>query len=274
MTEGRLTKEDVTGLTDKLQEYNEELVLKTGLSLKDIAMKSATASERKVNQAIGSNKIAVIRITAGQGIIENFAEAVQGMLAYMGANVFITDSSDVAGIAESIEQDCNIAFLADDKKFIALNFSLKKSVDNTEATASGYVSALNAMVKGLNGKEVLVIGGAGRVGWNAVLSLKKLGAKVAVVDPDWHKMMALFKKYEICVEKKLEEALKRYKIFFDATPARNLIHLNHIMPDTFIAAPGVPLGLTGGALTAVKERLIHDLLQIGVATMLVKVVSK
>ena len=266
----RLTKEDVMDVTRKLPEYDAELVRKTGLSLKEIAGRSAGLSEEQTRAAIGSYKVAVVRITSGQGIIENFAEAVKGILVHMGAEAFITRDSDVAGLAEGIEKTGDIAFLADDNRFIALNFPLKKVIDNVEATAKGYVSALEAMAKGLTNRRILVIGGAGRVGWNAVLSLKRKGAKVSVFDPDQNRMESLAKGHEIMIERNLEDALSRYKLLFDASPAVDIIKLKYITPETLIAAPGIPLGLTKEAYPVAKERLIHDVLEIGVATMLVK----
>ncbi len=266
----RLTKEDVMNVTRKLPEYDAELVRKTGLSLKEIARRSVEVSEEKARTAIGSHKVVVVRITSGQGIIENFAEAVKGILIHMGAEAFITRDSDVAGLAEGIEKGGDIAFLADDNRFVAMNFPLRKVIDNVEATAKGYVSALEAMAGGLIQRRVLVIGGAGRVGWNAVLSLKKRGAKVAVFDPNQDRVESLVKGHEITVERNLEEALSRYTLFFDASPAVNIIQSRHITLETLIAAPGIPLGLTEEAYSVGKEHLIHDVLEIGVAAMLVQ----
>lgn len=267
---GRLAKEDVMGVTQKLAAYDAELVRKTGLSLKEIARRSVGANEGKAEAAVGSHTVAVVRITSGQGVIENFAEAVKGILIHIGANAFITRDSDVAGLAEGVEKGADIAFLADDNRFIALNFSLRKVVDNVEATAKGYVSALQAMAGDLRQRDVLVIGGAGRVGWNAVLSLEKMGAKVAVFDLNQDRVELLVRGHEITVEGNLDEALSRYTIFFDASPAADIIQSKHIKPETFIAAPGIPLGLTEEAYSLVKERLIHDVLETGVATMLVQ----
>jgi pyrrolysine biosynthesis protein PylD len=267
---GRLTKKDVIGVTQKLPEYDAELDRKTGLSLKEIARRSVEVSEEKERAALGSHNVVVVRITSGQGVIDNFAEAVEGILIHMGAKAFIARNSDVAGLAEGIERSGDIAFLADDNRFIALNFPLREVIDNVEATAKGYVSALEAMAGGLTQRQVLVIGGAGRVGWNAVLSLEKRGAKVAVFDPNQDRMELLVKGHEISVERNLEEALSRYNLFFDASPAADIIQLKHITSETLIAAPGIPLGLTKEAYSVVKERLIHDVLEIGVATMLVQ----
>ena len=267
---GRLTKEDVREVTRKLPEYDAELVRKTGLSLKEIAGRSAEVSEKNARATIGLHRVVVVRITSGQGIIENFAEAVKGILIYMGAEAFITRDSDVAGLAEGIENKGDIVFLADDNRFIALSLPLGKIIDNAEATAKGYVTALEAMAGGLTQRQVLVIGGAGRVGWNAVLSLQKRGAKVAVCDPDQDRLKSLAEGHEITVESDLEEALGRYTVCFDASPADDIIQSHHITSETLIAAPGIPLGLAEEAYSMVKERLIHDVLEIGVATMLVQ----
>jgi len=265
-----LTKEDMMEVTQKLPAYDVELVRKTGLSLKEIARRSVEVSEEEARAAIGSHTVAVVSITSGQGAIENFAEAVKGILIHIGANAFITRDSDVAGLAEGVEKRADIVFLADDNRFIALNFPLRKAIDNVGATAKGYVSALEAMAGDLNQREVLVIGGAGRVGWNAVLSLEKKGARVAVFDPNQDRVESLVKGHEITVERNLEEALSRYTVFFDASPVANIIQSKHIKPETLIAAPGMPLGLNEEAYSLVKERLIHDILEIGVATMLVQ----
>ena len=266
----RLTKEDVREVARRLPEYDAELVRKTGLSLQQIAGRTVGVGEGGASVATHSQNAAVVRIASGQGIIEDFAEAVQAILIHVGAEAFIAEEKDVAGLAEAIERKADIVFLADDDRFIALNPALRRIADNGEATAKGYVSALEAMAGGLTQRRVLVIGGAGHVGWNAVLALEGKGAKVAIFDPDQDKVESLVRGHEIAVEKDLEEALRRSTLFFDASPAADIIRLRHIMSDTLIAAPGIPLGLTDEAYSVVKERVIHDMLEIGVATMLVQ----
>lgn len=268
----RLKKEDIVNVRQKLPGYDADLARKTGLSLIEIATRSIEDGDEKVRAAIGSHTVAVVPITSGQGVIEGFVEAVEGILIHIGANAFITRDNDIAGLAEGIEKCADIAFLADDNRFVALNFALRRIIDNSEATAKGYVSALEAMAGDLSKREVLVLGGAGGVGWNAVLSLKKKGAKVAVFDPNQKKVESLVRGNEIIVERNLEEALIRYTVFFDASPAANIIQAKHIKPETVVAAPGMPLGLSEEAYFLVKGRLIHDVLEIGVATMLAQAV--
>ena len=265
----RLKKEDIVDIRERLSRYDAELVRKTGLSLKEIASRSIVGGEKKTLDTIASRRVAVIPVTVGQGVIGGFVEAVAGILAYLGADVFRTEDSDVAGLAEGVERGADIVFLADDNQFIALNLSARKVVYNVKATAKGYVAALEAMAGGLDKRSVLVIGGAGRVGWNAVLSLKEKGAKVGAFDLDRDRMGLLAREHhEIALEANLEEALSRYTVFFDASPSADNIRARHVKPETLIAAPASPLMLDGEAYAMVKERLIHDSLEIGVAAML------
>jgi pyrrolysine biosynthesis protein PylD len=264
-----LTEKDVTQLPERLPAYEAELVKKTGLSLREIAIRSMEVSEEALTAAIASHTVAVVPITAGGGVVENFSEAVRGILAYLDVNVFKTRESDVAGVAEGVERGADIVFFADDNRFVALNLPLRRVTDNAEATAKGYVTALEAMAGGLSQREVLVVGGAGRVGWNAVLALESNGVKVAACDIDQRRMDSLAKGHEVIVERNLEEAVSRYTVFFDASPAADIIEAEHIKPETLIAAPGMPLGLTDEAYSLVERRLIHDVLEIGVAAMFV-----
>jgi len=254
----RLKKEDMVDIKERLSRYDTELVRKTGLSLKEIAGRSIGGREKKAADTMASLRVAVIPVTVGQGVIEGFVEAVAGILVYLGADVFRTEDSDVAGLAEGVERN----------QFIALNLSARRVIYNVEATARGYVTALEAMAGGLDKRGVLVIGGAGRVGWNAVLSLKEKGSRVGAFDLDQDRMGLLARgHHEITLEANLEEALSRYTVFFDASPLADNIRARHVKPETLIAAPATPLMLDREAYAMVKEHLIHDSLEIGVATM-------
>jgi len=68
--------------------------------------------------------------------------------------------------------------------------------------------------------------------------------------------------------------LNRYTLYYDASPAPDIIHPEHIKPHTFVAACGIPLGLSDEARTLVEERLIHDPLQLGTAAMLAMAVGR
>ena len=114
--------------------------------------------------------------------------------------------------------------------------------------------------------------GAGTVGRSAIYRLKEYNADLAVYDIDGSKAE---KAAEVCgavIEKDLDDAFRRHRLIIDASPAKGLLKAEHITPSTLIAACGLPLILDTEAYELVKERLIHDPLQIGVATMLISAV--
>jgi len=268
----RLCSELLVDIDEGLDDYNMELLCKTGCTLREIASRAAGVAETEVCNASSSTPVAVVPITSGKGIIKYFAQAVQSIVSYIGFTSFVTPNYDVAGLAEGIEKGAKIIFLADDNCFIAINLSHRLVVDNAEATGRGYVTALECLVGGLRNRSVLVIG-VGRVGRSAVCALKRLGAKVAVYDVDQAKAEILVKEYKVVKEENLAQALPRYTILLDASPAAEIIKAEHIKPDTIIAACGIPTGLSTEAYSLVKERLVHDPLQIGVATMLAMAVK-
>jgi pyrrolysine biosynthesis protein PylD len=262
----RLTGEIIQSIKDDLAIYDGELQRKTGLSLRQLACRASGIGEAEARKLLGSILVGVVPVTSGEGMIEGFCEAVAGIVSHLGATSFVTRSSDVAGLAEAIERGATVVFLADDDRFIAVGISSRSVVDNSEATARGYIAALDALAGGLKDRPVLVLG-AGQVGKKALDALKGLGARAAVYDPDPEKIRGLGTESGIVVEEDLESALKKYSLLVDASPAAGIIRERHVKPDTVIAAPGLPLGLCPGALVIIGDRIIHDPLQIGVATM-------
>ncbi len=95
-----------------------------------------------------------------------------------------------------------------------------------------------------------------------------MGARLGVFDRDRSRAKKLAREVEGIAEKDYERALQSYRILVDATPASGIIEAKHIQPETAIAAPGVPLGLSPEAQIRIESRWIHDPLQIGVATMM------
>lgn len=263
----RLIKEDVEGIREELELYDSELKEKTGMSLRQVACAAAGIPEKDILQKASNNKAAVIPITVGEGIIPAFTTAVQSIIQHIGFQAVVTTETDVTGMAEGIAAGANILFMADDKKFIALNVLTGAAADNGEATGRGFVAALNGMAEGLQGKKVLVLG-AGPVGASAIASLKTLGAMVALFEIDEFKVEKLKDDPGIKIEPDQKRALARYRYIIDATPQGGFIELDDLHPNTKMACPGMPLGLTPTAYSSLKDGLIHDPLQIGVATML------
>lgn len=263
----RLTGNDVKSIERELHDYEAELIRKTGMTLTQIAATASGRSEKKLSEAAASSSAAVIPITAGEGIIEHFAQSVCSILRHIGCRAFVTISTDVTGMAEAVAAGARILFMADDLSFVAINLNSCAVIDNAVATGRGYVAALNGMAGGLKGEPVLVLG-AGGVGCGAIAMLQELGAHPSVYDIDIDKARRVEAETGARGESDLKEALSRHRLIIDATPQPAFIGLGDLRPDAMIAAPGIPLGLTPDARLALESRLIHDPLQIGVATML------
>ena len=132
------------------------------------------------------------------------------------------------------------------------------------------------MVGSLDAQEVLLLG-AGRVGQAAALKMVGRGAHIKVFDIDKEAAASLtYRIEEICpgaaaTVDNLEKALDSCRLLFDASPAINILKPRHFKKDLFISSPGMPLCLPGDFYQQLRERLVHDPLQLGVAAMICQV---
>ncbi|MEW6622457.1 MAG: 3-methylornithyl-N6-L-lysine dehydrogenase PylD [Bacillota bacterium] len=272
----RLCTEDISHIANNLITYNNELIAKTGCSLAQIAEHAVGIDNSSL--CLKHHKAAVIPMTSGQGIIGGFASTVASIVNFLGVPAVVTENTDAAGLAEAYQKKASLILLADDLCFICINLLSGKVVDNSEATGKGYAVALDKMVKmnrmagGLKGQNVLLVG-AGRVGKSAASTMAKLGACLGVYEIRAEAKAALIKeitiryKSPVKEENCLHDALDRYHLIFDASPIPGFIDIEHVGEGTFIAAAGMPLGVTAGAYARVSKRILHDPLQIGVAAM-------
>jgi len=267
----RLRLEDMATTASDLQAYDVDLRRKIGIDLIGIACGAANIDPIEFARLAIATRVAVVPVTLGEGIIEGFSEAIRRIMAHIGFPALVTSKPDVAGIAEAYERQCGLILLSDDQDFIALNTMTRKVVSNSKATGTGYAWGLNMMAGGIRDKRVLVIG-CGPVGCNAAEKLIELGAHVFVHDLDRvkaHRFAVEMKgrSKTLNVEDDLDAGLRRFSLILDATPAASIIHADAIDSNTCISAPGVPIGLTPEALTKASGRILHDFLEIGVATM-------
>jgi pyrrolysine biosynthesis protein PylD len=270
----RLATDDVKSIPAELSEYDTELAAKTGYSLRGVACLAAGIPEEEIKDSLKNALIAVIPITCGEGVIAGFCGAVAGIASHMGCKTLITQAPDVAGLAEAFEKKADIIMLADDHRFIALHTASRRMVENEVTTGKGFVAGLGLIAGGLNKRNVLVIG-CGPVGQSATAELVAMRARVSIYDIDPARSIDLAEATKqssnvtIQIIKDLDQALKSHKFIIDASPAIDIIQARHITPDTYISAPGVPMGLDQEALLKIGKRLLHDPLQIGVATMVI-----
>jgi len=296
----RLKYPDIKNIAAQLTDYDNELLQKTGHTLRGIACHALDFHEEKLQSLCGSVSIGIVPISSGQGVIRAFSQTIAQIVRYIGFNAFVTSESDVTGIAEAVEQKAQVIMMADDHRFVALNVARGLVVDNSEATGKGFTAGLDLMTGGLKEQKVLVIG-CGPVGQSAALAAIHRGAEVSVFDIDSQRSQVLakaimertgchenshqgtkaqrntkksllkFSSSHVNIEQTLEKALSGHSFIVEATNAAEVIDDIFITPETYIAAPGMPLGLTPAAVQKVSRRLLHDPLQLGVAVMVIEV---
>jgi len=272
-----LKTNDIRHIVAELVEYDKALIGKTGRSLRGVACYAAGADETAMQSQLKDVLVGVIPITSGKGKISGFCDTVAGIVTHIGCRTFITEMADVGGLAEAFEKKSNVILLSDDDWFVAIHVHSGRVVENAGATGKGFAAGLTLMTGGMKGRKVLVLG-CGPVGCSAAEALVQRGAHVAVYDicrPHCQDLADKIKQLyvvELAIEKELDPALARYQYIVEATPAAGIIQAHHLSAETYISAPGVPLGLDSGAQSKISGRLLHDPLQIGVATMVIEAV--
>jgi pyrrolysine biosynthesis protein PylD len=268
----RLKSNDIKNISRQLDTYDDELLQKTGQPLRGIACHALDLPEKALQSVIDSVSLGIVPIGSGQGVLEGFCDTVKHIVQHIGFNAFVTRETDAAGIAEAVERNAEVIMMADDLRFVALNIKHGRIVDNADATGKGFAAGLDLMVGGLKDQKVLVIG-CGPVGRSAALAAIERGARVSVFDIDNQRsehlaqeIIELTNRF-ITVEPSPDRALCSHQLLVDATNSAGIIDKENITPQTYIAAPGMPLGLTPAAVKKIADRLLHDPLQLGVAIM-------
>ena len=256
----RLITEWILDMEEGCQRRDLELKEKTGLSLLQLAAKAAGREPSELRRLSGDVLIAAVPVTAGLGVIGQFAQSVAAILRTTGFNCIVTEKSDVNGIYEAYTTSADMIFIADDDRFLAINTKSQKIGENNLATAAGYVAALEAMMnkKNIEMKEApVLILGYGPVGRHAEEILLSKGARVTVFDKD-----------PFQGKPNRPQDIIHFPYIIEATPEPAWIHKEMLAPEALISAPGIPLGLDEEAAEQFKAQLVHDMLDIGTATML------
>jgi len=269
----RLQQQDIDELRPNLSTYEQRLRAATGSGLADIAAHALGMQPITNGRLLRDTVAAVIPVSYGEGLIPGFSEAVQSILAFLGCTAFVTEQSNVLGLGEAIEQRATLMFLSDDDDFVAMNLTTGRTSHNSEATGRGYGAALDLMAGGVDARDVLIIG-AGPVGQAAARYLDAHGGRVTVYDHDHDRAHALIE--TISGGRRATDlaiALQRCSLIIEATPSAGVLTRKNLTSRTMIAAPGVPLGVDSEGQAFLGRRLIHDALEIGVATMLYTVLA-
>ena len=275
----RLQSDDISGISSQLKAYDKELLVKTGYNLRQIACHAAGLSEEDAREVISTIRVGVVPIRWGQGVIEGFCNATANILKHLGFETFVARHPDISGFAEAYETKADVVFSSDDHDFVALNAVTRQYVHNAVATGKGFAAGLDLMAGGLADREVLVLG-CGAVGRSSTLALLNYGARVSIYDinprnsQDFLNALSGTDADRITIEVGLHKALSEHSLVVDATNASEIIQARDISAQTFIAAPGMPLGLSRDAQIKISDQLLHDSLQIGVATMGMEIVRQ
>lgn len=265
----RLQTDWIKNMEKELPQWASRLEAQSNMSLFNLAALAGDISRGRLKSASWRTKIAVVPVTAGLGLIGTFCSQVAAIIRHMGFDVFVTDATDVSGIYEASQKGAGVVFLADDTYFLALNMSKNLISENSDATARGFVAALEGAAGGLRDKEVLVIGG-GRVGRSALSFLKCRGAEVILYDNNEDVLKELRGQGVRTIGDVAE--IKKYPLIVDCSFSdEGWLSKDMLHPDLLFASPAVPLSLDSEAAEFYGDRIIHDLLQLGVITMLAMV---
>ncbi|GAB4260353.1 MAG: hypothetical protein Kow00122_17500 [Thermoleophilia bacterium] len=263
----RLTERLVRRLVVDLPAVEETLVRASGLDIVSLACRAAGA--RPGGPPAAGRRICVVPVTAGRGVIGGFTEAVAAVCRHIGCDATVAPHTDIAGLAYAAERGAEVVLAADDDRFVALNLRSGVCVDNGIATGEAYATALDAAAGGVEGRPVLVIG-LGPVGMAGAVRLSQLGAQVLVTDLDAARVEVALHSLPVLVVASAQRALATCDLVLDASPAQDLISAGWVSPNSVVAAPGIPVGVTPEAAAALGDRLVHEPLALGVATMVVK----
>ncbi|WNY25704.1 3-methylornithyl-N6-L-lysine dehydrogenase PylD [Methanolapillus millepedarum] len=261
-----LTPDDLQNMTDALVE-NDNLVRElTGFSL-DRLCADVYKTEKK------NEKIAIIPVTAGCGIIGRFSESLLFTVKHFGMNGFITKNTDVAGFYEAVTGGADIILMADDLAFIAYNLRNQKIAHNQICTGRVYAEILcrtkisNLMSK----KEVLVIG-LGKVGTPALETFLIEGYSVSVFDADSNRLNEVVADHADCSSGKVKpydpNSNSQFDKIFEATPAANTVPESCLKNNSVLSTPGIPCGLSKALQEKYGVKIVQEPLGIGTLSML------
>ncbi|MGB3908740.1 MAG: 3-methylornithyl-N6-L-lysine dehydrogenase PylD [Methanomethylovorans sp.] len=256
-----LTPEDLEDLSSQFEESESIIERVTGNKLADIC-------KELYGKDMGSEKVGIIPITAGNGIISNFTSSLLFIAQRLGLEGFITQHTDVAGYYEAIRDGADILLMADDHLFIAHNLRNGKLVTNHEATGIIY-SEIASRFKDASSNEILVIG-LGRVGYAGAKHLTKKGFNVYACDPNRDFLEKAV--HELGIMEYCKEDHKKFSMVFEATPNANTITEGMIAERCLVSTPGIPCGLPQEVGRKHRVDLVMEPLLIGVTSMLYSVI--
>lgn len=253
-----LTPEDLANMTNALIENDRTILELTNYSLDGLCREIYKTSPK-------NEKIAIIPITAGGGIIGSFSESLLFTVRHFGMDGFITENTDVAGYYEAVTKGADIILMADDLAYIAHNLRNGKIAHNQICTGRIYAEILCNAKDYDDDKDVLVIG-LGKVGTPALETFLNEKQNVYVFDVDSKRVDEIVSQY--CVQKYDAKAGKRFSRIFEATPCADTISESVLKQNSLVSTPGIPCGISDELIEKYNVRVVLEPLGIGTLSML------
>jgi len=255
-----LTPDDLTNINKQLQEADSAVRRVTGFDIKGIC-------ETLYGISSYSEKVGIVPVTSGNGIIGNFSASLQAITQYFGFESFVTDMPDVSGYYEAVRNGAEIILMADDHTFLAHNLKNGKIANNQPCTGIIYAEIASRSLKA-DSKDVLVVG-LGKVGFPGAAHLVHKGFRVYGYDADEALMKRAISNLGV-IPLDLENP-KKFSIIFEATPCANTIPDAVVSENCVLSTPGIPCAISEELQKKYDVQLITEPLGIGTASMLYSV---
>ena len=267
----RLKTEWIDYMLDGMNEYNNNLKVRTGFDLSGLVMDTFGIDQNRYDRLREKLLVAAVPVTQGEGVIGSFSDSIAAIVRSMGFRTAVTEETDVDGIYSAILMDADIIYMADDTRYLAFSRDNGSFGENNYATALGFIMVMRAMMKkaGLDiSTEKLLVIGNGTVGEEAVQILLNHGIDLDVYDKD-PKAIENFKNLETGkYTLSSPEEIKNYKYILDFTNEGEWLKDEYITDGVIYASPGVPLSLDEKAAERLQNNAVYDNLEIGTAMML------
>ncbi len=252
-----LTPEDLANITKDLAESDRLVKELTTCSLEGLCRKVYGTEP-------GNETIAIIPVTAGNGIIGSFSESLFFTIRHFGMDGFITENTDVAGYYEAVMKGADIILMADDLAYIAHNLKNGKIAHNQICTGRIYAEIL-CNTKDYADDDILLIG-LGKVGMPALGTFLNEKKNVYVSDVDSKLVDKVVSRYPV---KKYDSGDgKTFSRIFEATPCAGTICENVLEQNSVVSTPGIPCGISGELIHKYNVRVVQEPLGIGTLSML------
>lgn len=255
-----LTPEDLENINRQLQEADSTVRRVTGLDIKGVCKDFYGTTPC-------CEKVGIVPVTSGNGIIGNFSESLRVITEYFGFDSFVTTMPDVSGYYEAVRNGAQIILMADDNTFLAHNLKNGKIANNQPCTGIIYAEIASRYLK-TDSKDVLAVG-LGRVGFPGAAHLVNKGFRVYGYDAD----KALLGKTvsNLGITPFDPENPRKFSIIFEATPCADTVPESVISENCVISTPGIPCAISRELQEKYGVELVMEPLGIGTVSMLYSV---